>query len=208
MDVYGIITEKIITLLEQGVVPWRRPWTGTGSPRNLVSMKPYRGINYFLLSSKYISPYWLTMRQADELGGHVRKGEESTAIVFWGLIAVVVVGVIIWPHLWPAKASIPEIAPTHFAEPPKPITAPSIAKLMPLAPVQATPTPKAQPTPCQPCIEAANEILARYLAAIRTGAGPDNREEKPNVYESPQVVPNAPAPVWRPIPSANGQSHF
>ena len=84
MDVYGIITEKIITLLEQGVVPWRRPWTATGLPRNLVSMKPYRGINYFLLSaSKYISPYWLTMRQANELGGHVRKGEESTAVVFW-----------------------------------------------------------------------------------------------------------------------------
>src|SRR5205807_9777347 len=84
MDVYGIITEKIINLLEQGIVPWRRPWTGTGLPRNLVSMKPYRGINYFLLSaSKYISPYWLTMRQANELGGHVRRGEESTAIVFW-----------------------------------------------------------------------------------------------------------------------------
>jgi antirestriction protein ArdC len=81
MDVYGIITEKIITLLEQGVVPWRRPWTATGLPRNLVSMKPYRGINYCLLSaSKYISPYWLTMRQANELGGHVRRGEESTAI--------------------------------------------------------------------------------------------------------------------------------
>ena len=35
MDVYGIITEKIINLLEQGIVPWRRPWTGTGLPRNL-----------------------------------------------------------------------------------------------------------------------------------------------------------------------------
>jgi antirestriction protein ArdC len=84
MDVYAIITEKIINLLEQGIVPWRRPWTGTGLPRNLISMKPYRGLNYFLLSaSKYISPYWLTMRQANELGGHVRRGEESTAIVFW-----------------------------------------------------------------------------------------------------------------------------
>jgi antirestriction protein ArdC len=84
MDVYAIITEKIINLLEQGIVPWRRPWTGTGLPRNLVSMKPYRGLNYFLLSaSKYISPYWLTMRQANELGGHVRRSEESTAIVFW-----------------------------------------------------------------------------------------------------------------------------
>ena len=49
-----------------------------------MSKKPYRGINHFLLSaSKYVSPFWLTMRQANELGGHVRKGEESTIVVFW-----------------------------------------------------------------------------------------------------------------------------
>ena len=84
MDVYAIITEKIINLLESGIVPWRKPWTSTGLPRNLVSKKPYKGINYFLLSaSKYVSPFWLTYRQATEFGGHVRKGEESTIVVFW-----------------------------------------------------------------------------------------------------------------------------
>ncbi len=84
MDAYQIVTDKIINLLEDGVVPWRRPWTSTGLPRNLVSKKRYRGVNVFLLSaSKYVSPFWLTMRQANELGGHIRKGEESTAIVFW-----------------------------------------------------------------------------------------------------------------------------
>src|SRR5712671_594736 len=84
MDIYSIVTGKIINLLESGVVPWRRPWTSTGLPRNLVSKKPYRGVNFFLLSaSKYVSPFWLTMRQANELGGHVRKGEESTVVVFW-----------------------------------------------------------------------------------------------------------------------------
>ena len=84
MDVYAIVTEKIINLLEQGVVPWRRPWTSIGLPRNLVTRKPYRGINHFLLSaSKFVSPYWLTMRQANQLGGCVRKGEESTIVVFW-----------------------------------------------------------------------------------------------------------------------------
>ncbi len=84
MDVYTIVTEKIINLLGQGVVPWRRPWTSTGLQRNLVSKNPYRGINHFLLSaSKYLLPFWLTMRQANELGGHVRKGEESTIVVFW-----------------------------------------------------------------------------------------------------------------------------
>ena len=84
MDIYAIVTDKIVNLLEQGVVPWRRPWTSAGLPRNLVSKKSYRGINHFLLSaSKYVSPLWLTMRQANELGGHIRKGEESTAVVFW-----------------------------------------------------------------------------------------------------------------------------
>jgi len=33
MDIYAIVTDKIINLLEQGVVPWRRPWTATGLPR-------------------------------------------------------------------------------------------------------------------------------------------------------------------------------
>lgn len=84
MDVYAIVTEKVVNLLEAGVVPWRKPWTSTGLPRNLVSKKPYKGINYFLLSaSKYVSPFWLTMRQANQLGGRVRKGEESTIVVFW-----------------------------------------------------------------------------------------------------------------------------
>ena len=84
MDVYAIVTEKIINQLESGVVPWRRPWTSTGLPRNLISKKPYRGINYFLLSaSKYVSPFWLTMHQANALGGSIRKGEESTIVTFW-----------------------------------------------------------------------------------------------------------------------------
>jgi antirestriction protein ArdC len=84
MDTYAIVTEKIINLLEQGIVPWRRPWSATGLPRNLVSKKAYRGINLFLLSAtKYVSPFWLTMKQANELGGSVRKGEHSQIVVFW-----------------------------------------------------------------------------------------------------------------------------
>jgi antirestriction protein ArdC len=84
MDTYAIVTEKIINLLEQGIVPWRRPWSATGLPCNLVSKKPYRGVNLLLLSAtKYISPLWLTMKQANELGGSVRKGERSQIVVFW-----------------------------------------------------------------------------------------------------------------------------
>ena len=45
MNTYEIVTERIINLLECGVIPWRRSWAATGLPRNLVSKKPYRGVN-------------------------------------------------------------------------------------------------------------------------------------------------------------------
>jgi antirestriction protein ArdC len=51
MNTYKIVTDKIIKLLEQDIIPWRRPWAAGGLPRNLVSNKTYRGINLFLLSA-------------------------------------------------------------------------------------------------------------------------------------------------------------
>lgn len=82
-SVYEIITNKIIESLENGVVPWRKPWNGCG-PRNYKSNRIYNGINYFLLSmSSYNSPYWLTFKQAQELGGSVKKGEKGSIITFW-----------------------------------------------------------------------------------------------------------------------------
>ena len=84
MDVFQIITERIIEKLESGTVPWHKPWRSIGAPRNLVSKKLYRGINIWLLTTQsYISPYWATIRQINELGGRVRKGEKSTPVVFW-----------------------------------------------------------------------------------------------------------------------------
>jgi antirestriction protein ArdC len=82
---YERITERITALLEQGTVPWRKPWKAkTGWPRNYVSQKSYRGINVFLLSAmSFESPCWLTYRQAAALGGNVRKGEKSCPVVFW-----------------------------------------------------------------------------------------------------------------------------
>ena len=82
---YERITERIVSLLEQGTVPWHKPWTvKTGLPRNLVSQKPYRGINVFLLMAmNYESPHWLTLRQANLLGGQIKPGEKSCPVVFW-----------------------------------------------------------------------------------------------------------------------------
>jgi antirestriction protein ArdC len=82
---YDRITDRIIALLEQGTVPWHKPWKArTGLPRNFVSQKPYRGINVFLLiAMMYESPLWLTFRQVSRLGGSVRKGEKACPVVFW-----------------------------------------------------------------------------------------------------------------------------
>ena len=85
--VYEIITKKIIDKLEQGQVPWHKPWVGGLSlPHNLSSKKPYRGVNILLLAFEgYTSPWWLTWKQCKEMGGVVKEEEKKrgTIIVFW-----------------------------------------------------------------------------------------------------------------------------
>jgi antirestriction protein ArdC len=84
-DVYAIVTERVIRLLEQGTVPWQKPWSGGEMlPRNLISGREYRGVNVFLLQAmSYQSPFWLSYKQAQELGGNVRRGEKACPVVFW-----------------------------------------------------------------------------------------------------------------------------
>ena len=87
-DLYEIVTQKIVDLLEAGVIPWEIPWkTANGMPRNLVTQRPYRGINFWLLLCRKDSlPFFLTFAQAKSLGGTIRKGEKSTMVVFWKLL--------------------------------------------------------------------------------------------------------------------------
>ena len=67
--VYQIVTDQIISQLEAGVAPWRKPWV-TSAPKNLISGKEYRGLNTFMLSaSGFPRPEWLTFKQAEKLGG-------------------------------------------------------------------------------------------------------------------------------------------
>jgi len=82
--VYDIINQRITDLLEQGTVPWRKPWNAQSNmPRN-ISGREYRGINIFLLATQqYGSAYWLTFNQVQSKGGYVRKGEKSTPVIFW-----------------------------------------------------------------------------------------------------------------------------
>jgi antirestriction protein ArdC len=81
--IYQIVNEKIMDALKQGTVPWRRPWQA-GLPRNAFSNRPYSGINSILLNlAPYSDPRWATMKQINEHGGKVRKGERSSLVVFW-----------------------------------------------------------------------------------------------------------------------------
>ena len=82
---YEVITDRILALLEQGTVPWHRPWdSATGMPRNLFSQRAYRGINVWLLTAMgYASPFWATFHQVTAAGGRVRKGEHGVPVVFW-----------------------------------------------------------------------------------------------------------------------------
>jgi antirestriction protein ArdC len=91
-DVAADITAKILTELEKGVLPWRKPWdgarTGLALPRRATG-ETYRGVNVIILWSAamergYASPYWLTFNQAVKLGAQVRKGERGEVVVYYG----------------------------------------------------------------------------------------------------------------------------
>lgn len=86
-SVYTQVTNQIIEALEQGVIPWKKTWASS-APANFVTKKAYRGINTLLLAlNSYSSPYWVTFKQAQGLGGSVKKGEKSTTVVYWQFIS-------------------------------------------------------------------------------------------------------------------------
>jgi len=94
-DPHSRITDRILAELEQGARPWIRPWSGgdmaaSGQTRPLrATGQPYRGINVLLLwieaqASGFVSPSWMTYKQAQALGAQVRKGERGATVVYYG----------------------------------------------------------------------------------------------------------------------------
>ncbi len=81
MNIYEMVTERIIEQLESGVIPWQKPWTGSkNGAYNRVSMKPYSILNQMLLQH---SGEYATFKQWKEAGGHIQKAEKSEIVTFW-----------------------------------------------------------------------------------------------------------------------------
>ncbi|RAK62610.1 ArdC family protein [Hymenobacter edaphi] len=85
-DVYQIVTDRVIAALESGQIAWRKPWHAAyGLPRNYVSGRAYTGINAFLLHLVGGTPFFLTFRQARELGGNIRKGAKGMPVIYYNV---------------------------------------------------------------------------------------------------------------------------
>ena len=86
INVYELVTNRIIEQLENNIVPWEKPWSSTlDSAFNRVSKKPYSILNQMLL--KYDGEY-ASFKQWKDLGGHIRKGEKSEIVVFWKMYPI------------------------------------------------------------------------------------------------------------------------
>lgn len=91
-DIYRKVTDKIIADLEQGELTWLKPWNGANTEGRITKPlrhngQPYNGINVLMLwwaaiEGGYTSPYWMTFKQAKELGAHVKKGERGNMVVY------------------------------------------------------------------------------------------------------------------------------
>lgn len=91
--IYSEITQSIIEQLEAGAVPWVKPWKADSSAdKNLVSQKPYQGINRLLLGMSsmvkgFSVPVWASYKQWEAIGANVKKGEKGTKIVFYSPVS-------------------------------------------------------------------------------------------------------------------------
>lgn len=80
MDIYAEITNRLIAEMEQGIIPWRKPWAAAGLAVSNTTGKPYSLLNQMLLGR---AGEYLTYKQVQQEGGWVRKGEKAHMVVFW-----------------------------------------------------------------------------------------------------------------------------
>ena len=80
MDIYSEVTNRIMEQMEQGIIPWQKPWVACGKAIGRTTGKPYSLLNQMLLGRP---GEYLTFKQCQEAGGKVKKGEKSQMVVFW-----------------------------------------------------------------------------------------------------------------------------
>lgn len=80
MDIYKEVTDRIIHQMEQGNIPWQKPWVAAGAAISHTTGKPYSLLNQMLLGQ---AGEYLTFKQCQQEGGKVRKGAKAQMIVFW-----------------------------------------------------------------------------------------------------------------------------
>ena len=79
MDIYAAVTDRIIEQMEQGIIPWQKPWISNSKVISHATGKPYSLLNQLMLGRP---GEYLTFKQCQEAGGRVRKGEKSHMVVF------------------------------------------------------------------------------------------------------------------------------
>ena len=83
MNVYQIVTNRILEEMEKGCVPWKKPWMSMSMQSgayNRITKRPYSILNQLLLQHE---GEYATIRQWNQLGGTIKKGSKSEIVVFW-----------------------------------------------------------------------------------------------------------------------------
>ena len=86
--VYDIVTDKIVTIMEkEEKLIWRPTFKRYGLAKNFASGNYYKGINMLLLNfaTSHDTPYYLTMKQANNLGGKIKKGSKPEMVVHYNI---------------------------------------------------------------------------------------------------------------------------
>ena len=80
MDIYKEVTDRIIAQMENGIIPWQKPWISSGSCISHATGKAYSLLNQMLLGRP---GEYVTFKQVQLEGGKVKKGEKASMVVFW-----------------------------------------------------------------------------------------------------------------------------
>ena len=78
-NIYEMVTARIIEQLEQGIIPWHKPWTGTAGAWSRSTGKPYSLLNQWLMPQGE----YATFNQIKKEGGKVKKGAKGYPVVFF-----------------------------------------------------------------------------------------------------------------------------